>query len=168
MLSDLEPDELSRAVSLVFDTYKDQVYTYTRNLISDLKKQDYLLFAISGSNTEIVGQIADYYGFDDYVATVFEQKAGHFTGKVQLARYNKHLAVEKLAAKHNATYKGSVGVGDSHGDASFLEVVDQPIAFNPDAELFNHARKKGWKVVLERKNVIYELESKHGVYKLTS
>ncbi len=166
MLSDLDPDELSRAVSLVFDKYKDQVYTYTRGLITRLKKEDYLLFAISGSNIEIVEQIAQYYSFDDFVATVFEKKQGHFTGKVKLARFNKHLAVQKLADRHNATFEGSIGVGDSYGDASFLEIVEHPIAFNPDRELLNVAQKQGWKVVIERKNVVYELESRDGTYVL--
>lgn len=164
MLSELDPEELSQAVSLVFEKYKDQVYTYTRDLITDLKKKDYLLFAISGSNIEIVEQIAKYYGFDDVVATVFEQKKGHFTGKVKLARFNKHLIVQKLVDKHRLTYEGSIGVGDSQGDASFLEVVEHPIAFNPDRELLKIGRKQGWKIVIERKNVVYELEENHGRY----
>src|SRR6185437_10918866 len=34
----------------VFDEYKDQVYTYTRDLIRRLQAENYLLFAISGSH----------------------------------------------------------------------------------------------------------------------
>jgi phosphoserine phosphatase len=47
-----------------------------------------------------------------------------------------------------------------------LEYVEHPIAFNPEIRLFNEARNKGWKIVVERKNVVYELEANHGSYVL--
>ena len=53
------------AVDAVFATYKDQVYTYTRGLIAELKRADYLIFAISGSPQDILEKIGDHYGFDD-------------------------------------------------------------------------------------------------------
>jgi phosphoserine phosphatase len=45
-----------------------------------------------------------------------------------------------------------------------LSIVEQPLAFNPTKELFSHARKSGWRVVIERKNMTYELESQNGSY----
>ncbi len=47
-----------KAVDEVFEEYKDQVYTYTRDLIHELKAKDYLLFAISGSPDFIVKKMA--------------------------------------------------------------------------------------------------------------
>jgi phosphoserine phosphatase len=44
----LSKPQFEKAAQAVFDEYKDQVYTYTRDLIAKLKKQAYLLFAISG------------------------------------------------------------------------------------------------------------------------
>jgi phosphoserine phosphatase len=41
-----------------------------------------------------------------------------------------------------------------------LEIVDNPIVFNPTHELLEKALKNHWKIVLERKNISYELESK--------
>jgi phosphoserine phosphatase len=38
-----------------------------------------------------------------------------------------------------------------------LEAVENPIAFNPNQTLYNHAKKRGWEIVVERKDVIYEL-----------
>jgi len=37
-------------------------------------------------------------------------------------------------------------------------MVGHPVAFNPNYELAKHAKKKRWKIVVERKDVIYELK----------
>jgi phosphoserine phosphatase len=39
-----------------------------------------------------------------------------------------------------------------------LEMVERPIAFNPNRELFDYARAHAWPVVIERKNMVYKLE----------
>ena len=49
MLSSFRLQDFDEIVERVFEKYKDQVYRYTRDLIRELKSQDYLLFAISGS-----------------------------------------------------------------------------------------------------------------------
>ena len=33
-----------------------------------------------------------------------------------------------------------------------------PIAFNPDFKLATYAKKKKWKIVVERKNVVYKIK----------
>lgn len=158
---DLNADKFNQAAEAVFQEYKDQVYTYTRDLINDLKEDGYLLFAISGSQTEIVEKIARYYGFDDYLGTTFIQKNGHFTGEAIAAREAKDKALQKLVDKHGATYTDSIAVGDSMSDIPMLEAVERPIAFNPEKKLSAYARDKGWEIVIERKNTIYELR-RHG------
>ena len=55
------------------------------------------------------------------------------------------------------TLNKSVRVGDSESDIMFLNLVARPICFNPNMKLWNHAKEKGWEVIVERKNVIYEL-----------
>ncbi|MFH1671614.1 MAG: HAD-IB family hydrolase, partial [Candidatus Portnoybacteria bacterium] len=51
----------------------------------------------------------------------------------------------------------SVGVGDSESDIAFLELVKKPICFNPNSRLYHHAKSAKWKIVVERKDVIYTL-----------
>lgn len=155
-----------QAVDSVFEEYKEQVYTYTRDLISRLKTEGYLLFAISGSPTNIVRKLADHYGFDDYAGTVFAAEGGRFTGEKDLAVAKKPALLKELIRKHGAAAVGSLGVGDSEGDIDMLGMVERPIAFNPSKQLFEHARAQGWEIVVERKNVVYELEQKDGRYVL--
>lgn len=166
LLLDLSVRSFNEAVQAVFDEYKDQVYIYTRDLIKKLKKDGYLLFAISGSQIEIVSKIAKYYGFDDYVGTVYAHEKDKFTGSATIHLGGKHVVLQELMAKHHASLAGSVAVGDGASDISMLEMVEIPIAFNPEKKLFDCAKDKGWKVVVERKNMIYELEKKDDRYVL--
>jgi len=55
------------------------------------------------------------------------------------------------------TLKGSVGVGDTESDIAFLKMVEKPICFNPNQKLYQYAKRAGWKIVVERKDVIYHL-----------
>ncbi|MBI2055454.1 MAG: hypothetical protein HYT42_01035 [Candidatus Sungbacteria bacterium] len=48
-------------------------------------------------------------------------------------------------------------MGDTESDVSFLKLVERPIAFNPSMKLYKYAKKRGWEVVVERKDVIYRL-----------
>lgn len=153
-----------QAVDEVFEEYKDQVYTYTRDLIHGLRTEGYLLFAISGSPDFIVEKMAAYYGFDDSAATTFVSEDGVFTGAKDLTIGRKPELLRALIDKHGASPEGSLGVGDSEGDITMLEMVERPIAFNPSKKLFEHAGVQGWDIIVERKNVVYALEHKDGRY----
>lgn len=166
VLKKLSYSQFEGAVNAVFDEYKDQVYTYTRDLLKELKSDGYTLFAISGSQSEIVAKIASYYGFDDFVGTIYERSGAGFSGAKTIGSLNKDRTLRSLAKKHGIGFANSVGVGDSKSDIVMLKLVDIPIALNPEAELFEEARKHGWKIVLERKNMVYELESRNGRYQL--
>ena len=150
VLASLTYEQFQTAAQNVFEEYKDQVYIFTRDLIRDLKTKGYLLFAISGSQIEIVKMIADYYGFDDCIGTTYEHNETGFTGKVTTHKESKHIILEQLVKNHGATYKA----------------VANPIAMNPTGKLFEVAKDKGWTIVVERKNVIYKLEPKDGSYLL--
>ena len=165
-VTNLKVKDFDQAVADVFDEHKDQVYRYTRDLIKDLKKQGYTILAVSSSQTEIVAKVANYYSFDDYIGTVFEQKDGKFTGQIDSPFASKDVALKTLVKKHGLDFKDSYGVGDSKSDIKMLSLVDNPIAFNPEQSLFDHAKANGWKVVVERKNIVYELQRKGGKYEL--
>lgn len=154
------------AAEQVIAAHKDNVYVYTRNLVRTLKEQDYFLIAVSGSQQEIVGPFAEHYGFDTWVGKRFERGGEYFTGHARKTHDKKGKHLQKLIDKHDLTLAGSIAVGDSGGDIEMLSMVEQPIAFNPESNLFEQARAKGWKIVLERKNMIYELEQKGAAYEL--
>ncbi|HVS79057.1 MAG TPA: HAD family phosphatase [Candidatus Saccharimonadales bacterium] len=165
-LASLSVSDFNSTVDEVFDEYKDQVYVFTKQLIEKLRQKGYLLFAISGSQSQIVSKLVDYYHFDDFLATVVVEANGHFTGELILPHLNKDKSLRELVKKHKAVFEGSYAVGDSLGDAKMMELVDNPIAFNPERALFDYSKMRAWKVVLERKNMVYELEKKGSRYEL--
>lgn len=162
----MEVEDFTRAADAVFSEYKDQVYTYTRDLIRQLQDKNYLLFAISGSPSIIVEKLAVHYGFDDFAATNYPARDGRFTGEEELSLGRKPQLLKQLVDKHSAAMKGSIAVGDTEGDITMLETVGRPIAFNPSKKLFSHAREQEWEIVVERKNVIYNLRPENKKYVL--
>ncbi len=156
-LPQIDPAVYDSVVQEVFAEYKDQIFTYTRDLVQELKGKGYLLFAISGSPQEVIELLARHHGFDDAIGGAFERKGGHFTGNYTTPIFDKKAALDLLVTRHSATYEESYAVGDSTSDAAMLEVVAHPIAFSPDQNLYRIAKDKGWPIVVERKNVVYEL-----------
>lgn len=165
-IKDLSTKDFDAMVQEVIHEYKDQTYVYTRKLLQDLKQEGYLLFIISGSHHELIEQLTKYYGFDDFVATTYERKKESFSGKHVFGAADKKRSLEALVIKHKATYTDSLAIGDSDSDIAMLELVEKPIAFNPDQTLFEHSKKHNWLIVVERKNVVYNLEPKDGTYLL--
>ena len=165
-LKDLPVEKFNKLVDGVFAVYHKQVHTYTRNLIDELKTKDYLLFAVSGSPDMIVKKFVEHYGFDDFAATNYQIKDGKYTAEKDISLGKKSELLSKLIAKHGAVQTGSIAIGDTESDIGMLELVVQPIAFNPTKKLFQHAQQQGWKIVIERKNMVYEMEQIYGKYLL--
>lgn len=154
-------EDVSRVVRTVLKKENKKLYRYTRQLIKELKKQKYFLFAISGSPGHILTSFAKDIGFDKYLGGYYEVKNGKFTGVQPYGNpaWDKRKTLERflLTAEDKYDLKSSVGVGDTESDISFLEMVGKPIAFNPNMGLAKFAKKKGWRIVVERKDVIYDI-----------
>jgi HAD superfamily hydrolase (TIGR01490 family) len=138
-----------------------QVYRYTRDLITELKRKNYFLVAISQSPKTILDEFCEQYGFDKVYGRIYEiGPQDRFTGVVSEEHLIKNKAniVKRVFERHtDLTRRGSVAVGDTEGDIPLLESVERPICFNPNAALYSHAKRNGWEVVVERKDVIYKL-----------
>ena len=159
VLPRIKCNDFDEAALAVFDRISDYVYIYTRNLVQELKQQGYYLIAISGSQEELVRPFANKYGFDTWVGQHYERgDNGYFTGKAIKTHDGKDIILRRIVEEQELSFEGSIAVGDSGGDIGMLSIVEQPIAFNPERELFDAAKKNNWKVVVERKNMIYELE----------
>jgi HAD superfamily hydrolase (TIGR01490 family) len=138
-----------------------RVYRFTRDLLSELKERGYTLIAISQSPKTILDEFCEQYGFDKVYGRIYEiGPQDQFTGTVTEEHLiqNKATIAKRVFERHpELTKVGSVAVGDTDGDISLLELVDRPICFNPNQTLYTHAKRNGWEVVGERKDVIYKL-----------
>ncbi|MDO8564897.1 MAG: HAD-IB family phosphatase [bacterium] len=153
--------DFHRVEKIVVGELRDRVYRFTRDLVKDLKKKDYFLLAISHSPKGIVDEFCKRLGFNKVYGMFYEiGPTERFTGAIadEHLILNKARILERVVGKEGLSLKGSVGVGDTESDIPFLEMVEKPICFNPNAKLYAHAKRNGWKVVVERKDVIYQIQ----------
>lgn len=141
---------------------KLRVYRFTRDLVGQLKKDGYYLIAISGSPVFMVKVFAKKLGFDMAFGSTLEVKNGLFTNRfLQRDSFNKKSKLLKKIVSDlgiKPDWKKSVAVGDSATDISMLKMVGKPIAFNPDGILVKRAKHSSWRIVTERKNVVYDIK----------
>ena len=153
--------DFDKAAETVVSRFQHYTYRYTRNLIKELKDDGYFLLAISHSPKTVLDKFCKEFGFDKAYGMLYELGPNDcFTGKrmEESTILNKANIVKRAIAKENLSLKGSIGVGDTESDISLLESVESPICFNPNMKLYKHAKRNGWKVVVERKDVIYTFE----------
>ncbi len=155
--------EVERSMDKIVATQKDRLYRFTRDMVRDLKKKDYFLLAISNSPTYIVSKFCATLGFDAYFGSVYKIENGLYTGEAYSFNNNAKNKAEVLAfflETHNRKFDLSktIAVGDTESDIPLLAAVGKPIAFNPNDKLASHAKKKQWPIIVERKNVIYQLQ----------
>jgi HAD superfamily hydrolase (TIGR01490 family) len=157
-IKDCRKKDIEKASEKVANFNAKRVYIYTRNLIEKYRK-DHFMVVISGSPVEIVKRYAEIFNFDMFFGSVYEvNKKGFYTGVPEFEpTKDKGKVIKDFIKEKGFGLKNSVGVGDTESDAKFLEIVDNPIAFNPNRDLKQIAEKNGWKIVIEKKDVIYEI-----------
>ena len=151
---------LADAAEKVVAAQWKRTYRYPRGLLQDLKSKGYYLLAVSHSPKTVLDKFCPRLGFDKAYGMVYDiGPADAFTGVVadEHLILNKAAILKRAMEKENLTLTHSIGVGDTESDISFLEMVAKPICFNPNAKLYLVAKRMKWKVVVERKDVIYSL-----------
>lgn len=91
-----------------------------------------------------------------YLSTIFEVKAGVFTGDVSSSlagKEHKGNAIKVLMQNHQR--EQSFAFGDSNNDIEMLEGVEYPICVNPNDELTKTAKEKGWQIKKPEEIVIF-------------
>jgi HAD superfamily hydrolase (TIGR01490 family) len=161
----LSERQMDWAVQKVLKTKQDRVYRYSRDLLKQLRKKKYYLLALSHSPIYIVNPYSKFLGFNDFFGSIYVIKEGFYTGHLHNADYimDKSLVLKKWLSEKNKTMKidikNSIAVGDTESDIPMMKMMGKPIAFNPNSALAKHARKHKWKIVVERKDVIYDVKN---------
>lgn len=144
-------------------------YRYTSALIKKLKDEGYFLLAVSQSPWAVLEDFCKSLGFDKVYGRFYELgEDDRLTGKVRSEELisDKAAIVRRAVEKHGLTLEGSIAVGDTEGDIPMLSIVERAICFNPNAKLAEEAKKNGWDIVIERKDVVYEWSGKTGEMRL--
>lgn len=122
----------------------------SRDLISKHKQQGDILLIITATNGFVTYPIADLLGIEHIIAPHPEMIDGQYTGRIEgipsfqagkVTRLNEWLAQRELSLE------GSYFYSDSRNDLPLLEIVDHPVAVNPDPILESIANERGWPVI---------------------
>lgn len=125
------------------------IHTEAVELIAEHQRAGRDVIVISSSGTEIVEPICAQLGVDRAVGTQLEvDENGCYTGEILFYAYGegKAEAMRQLATEFGYDLTESFAYSDSHTDLPMLEIVGNPVAVNPDAELAAVARERGWKI----------------------
>ncbi|MBI2439025.1 MAG: HAD-IB family hydrolase [Candidatus Moranbacteria bacterium] len=155
-------EDVFRASKIVIPFHAKRTYIFAEKLIKKLRAEGYHLIAVSGSPTEIVEEYNRHYlKFDNVFGSVYAMdKDKKYTGEASFEpSKNKGHLVEQYIYEHKFSLKHSYGVGDTESDISFLDIVEYPIAFNPNQNLKEVAERKNWRIVVEKKDVVYEIKN---------
>lgn len=152
-------EDIEKASKNVASFHAKRIYIFAKKMIEQMRK-DHTMLIISGSPSEIVKEYAEIFKFDAYYGSVYGlDEDDRYTGEpVFEPTVDKGAVVKQYIAEHGISLRGSFGIGDTESDAKFLELVENPIAFNPNMNLRKIAEKKGWQIVVEKKDVVYEME----------
>lgn len=114
------------------------------------------LLIITATNSFLTGPIAKMLGIDNLIATDPEIHDGRFTGRVAGEPAFQEGKVKRLRDwlhLHDETLAGSTFYSDSHNDLPLLELVDKPVAVDPDPKLQAVAQQRDWQILSLRQHV---------------
>ncbi|MEQ1600789.1 MAG: HAD family hydrolase [Methylophilaceae bacterium] len=112
-----------------------------------------LLLIITATNSFVTTPIARAFGVENLIGTTPEEINGEFTGRVtgtpsfqqgKITRLNEWLSARgETLTDFAATWFYS----DSHNDLPLMQLVNYPVAVDPDETLKAYADEKNWPVI---------------------
>jgi HAD superfamily hydrolase (TIGR01490 family) len=119
-------------------------------LIDHHRQRGHQLLVITATNHFITRPIADALGIDQLLACEAEIVDGFYTGEPQgVPSYHagKVTRLYDWLEGHDTTLEDAWFYSDSHNDLPLLELVDNPVAVDPDDTLRARALELGWPVI---------------------
>lgn len=127
----------------------DRIWSGTRALAQMHLDAGQQVWLVTATPVELAEIIARRLGFTGALGTVAESVDGVFTGRLVgdiLHGRAKAQAVRALAAREGLNLRRCTAYSDSHNDVPMLSAVGTAVAVNPDQDLRELARARGWEV----------------------
>ena len=108
------------------------------------------LVIITATNRFVTGPIAQRLGVETLLATECEQVEGRYTGRsfdVPCFREGKVTRLQRWLEENRFTLQDSYFYSDSMNDLPLLEQVTHPVVVDPDPNLHEEAKRRGWKEI---------------------
>lgn len=121
-----------------------------QQLVSKHRAQGDTLLIITATNRFITGPIAKALDIGHLLASEGEVVDGRYSGRVQgtpCFQEGKVIRLKEWLTEHDEPLTNSYFYSDSANDIPLLELVDNPIAVDPDPKLAAYAKLKGIPVI---------------------
>jgi len=144
------PELLQMREEYLVNYIKPIITEQAQDLVEKHRQQGDTLLIISATNDFVTRPIADLFAIDELIATNAELIDNQYTGAVSgVPSYQegKVLRLNDWLKKTGNDLEGSCFYSDSHNDLPLLQIVDHPVAVNPDPQLAKHAKKAGWQIL---------------------
>lgn len=108
------------------------------------------LLIITATNRFITAPIARRLGIDNLIAVEPEMKGGRYTGRAvgtPSFREGKITRLKEWMADKELSMEDAWFYSDSHNDLPLLEMVDHPVAVDPDDQLKEIAKQRDWRII---------------------
>ena len=119
-------------------------------LIADHRGRGHRPLIITATNELVTRPIAERLGVPDLLGCQVEVADGTVTGRstgTRTYREGKVTRLREWLREENESLEGAWFYSDSHNDLPLLEVVDNPVAVDPDDTLRQTAQQRGWPVL---------------------
>jgi len=127
----------------------DRIWTGTRALAQMHLDAGQRVWLVTATPVELATIIARRLGLTGALGTVAESIDGVYTGRLVgdiLHGAGKAQAVRALAAKEGLDLRRCTAYSDSSNDVPMLSAVGTAVAINPDVDLRDTARARGWEI----------------------
>ncbi len=122
-----------------------------KELVEKHRALGHTLLVITATNYFITEPIVKkMYGIENLIATMPELVEGRYTGEIvgiPCFQTGKVTLLNAWLEKMGESLEGSYFYSDSHNDLPLLQLVDNPVAVDPDEKLRQFAEDKNWKMI---------------------
>ena len=119
-------------------------------LVEGHRQQGHTLMIITATNRFVTEPIARLFSIQNLLATEPEMNSHGYTGQVAGTPCFKEGKVTRLRewlTESGENLNGACFYSDSHNDIPLLDMVENPVAVDPDEQLQVYAANKGWPVM---------------------
>ncbi|MFI2232119.1 HAD family hydrolase [Nocardia testacea] len=127
----------------------DKIWPGTRALAQMHLDAGQQVWLVTATPVELAQVIAKRLGLTGALGTVAESVDGQFTGRLVgdiLHGLGKAHAVRALAIREGLNLKRCTAYSDSHNDVPMLSLTGTAVAINPDSDLREVAKARGWEI----------------------
>lgn len=120
------------------------------DLIADHRRRGHELLIITATSRFITAPIVAALGVENLIACEAGIEDGKYTGEpagIPSYQTGKVTRLDQWLEERQASLEGAWFYSDSHNDLPLLELVDNPVAVDPDDTLRARAIERGWPVI---------------------